>query len=159
MPSSHGSPALLIDVSGLAPGPPFGAGDRDVVGVALRDAGRDRTDADFAHQLHAHASGRIRVLQIEDELREILDRINVVMRRRADESDPRRAVSSRRDDLIDLVAGQFASLAGLRPLSDLDLQLVGVREIPARHAEATARDLLDCRRRFESPFDSGEKRL
>ena len=113
--------------------------------MTFRDTCGDRADADFADQLHADASRRIRVLQIEDELRQIFDRINVVMRRRADESNSRCAVPSRRDDLIDFVAGEFAALAGLCSLSDLDLQLVGVREIPARHTEPAARDLLDRR--------------
>ncbi len=87
MPSSHGSPAYLIDVSGLAPCR-FRPGDRDVVGVTFRDAGRDCCRRNFADQLHAHASRRIRVLQVEDELRQIFNRVNVVMRRRADESTP-----------------------------------------------------------------------
>src|SRR4051794_5918333 len=50
-----------------------------------------------------------------------------------------------RDDRVDLVTGQLPALAGLRALRHLDLELVGVDEVVRRHAEATARDLLDRR--------------
>src|SRR5690606_4766746 len=50
-----------------------------------------------------------------------------------------------RDHLVDLASGQLAALAGLCALRHLDLQLVGVREIPDRDAEAARRDLLDRR--------------
>ena len=43
----------------------------------------------------------------------------------------------------DLVAGQLAAFAGLGALRHLDLQLVGVDEVLAGHAEARRRDLLD----------------
>ena len=80
------------------------AGDHDVVGVRLGDAGRDRADADFRDQLHRDARARVGVLQIVDELREILDRIDVVMRRRRDQSHARRRVAHAGDVLVDLVA-------------------------------------------------------
>ena len=40
---------------------------------------------------------------------------------------------------------EFPPFAGLSPLGDLDLELVGVGEIPARDAEAAGRHLLDGR--------------
>src|SRR5690606_25153386 len=100
-------------------------------------------DADLGHELHADPRFGVRVLQVMDQLREVLDRIDVVMRRRADEPDARRRVTGPRDRIVDLAAGQLAALAGLRALRHLDLELVGVREIPDRDAEAAGRDLLD----------------
>ena len=47
--------------------------------------------------------------------------------------------------LVDLVAGQLAALAGLGALRHLDLQLVGVDQVLAGHAEAARGDLLDRR--------------
>src|SRR4051795_12380228 len=67
------------------------------------------------------------------------------MRRWADEAHARRAVADAGDRLIDLVARQFAAFAGLRALRHLDLQLVGVRQVVDRHAEAARGDLLDLR--------------
>ncbi len=58
------------------------AGDQDHVGVRLGHTCSDRADAGFSHQLHADARLRIDHLQVEDQLRQILDRVDVVMRRR-----------------------------------------------------------------------------
>ena len=94
-PSSHGMPACLIDVSGDAPVPPVVAADQDDVGLGLGDAGGDRADADLGHQLHADARAVVRVLQVVDQLRQVLDRVDVVVRRRRDQPDARRRVADR----------------------------------------------------------------
>ena len=67
---------------GRRPGAAIVTGDRDVIRLGLRNARRDRSDADLRHQLDADRRLRIGVLQIVDQLREILDGIDVVMRRR-----------------------------------------------------------------------------
>jgi len=54
----------------------------DVVGARLRDARGHRADADFGNQLDRDLTVRIDVLEVVDQLRQILDRIDVVMRRR-----------------------------------------------------------------------------
>jgi hypothetical protein len=58
------------------------AADGDEIGVGLGDARRHRTDAGLGHQLHRHQRLRIDLLQIEDQLRQVLDGVDVVMRRR-----------------------------------------------------------------------------
>ena len=67
--------------------------DQDHVGVRLGDARRDRADARFGDQLHADARARVRHLQIEDELREIFDRVDVVVGRGRDQRHARRRVA------------------------------------------------------------------
>ena len=119
------------------------AGNENVIGKALGHAGRNRADADFGNQLHADAGRGVAVLQIVDQLLEILDRINIVVRRRADEADARRGIADAGDVVVDLAAGQLATFARLRALRNLDLQLVGVGQIPDRDAEPAGRDLLD----------------
>ena len=126
-------------------GAPFKAGNRDMIGLALGDARRDRADADFRDELDRHRRLRIDVLQIEDELLEILDRIDVVMRRRRNEADALRRMAHLGDDRVDLVAGQLAAFAGLGALRHLDLHHVGIDEIFGGHAEAPRGDLLDRR--------------
>ena len=129
------------------------ARDRDVVGARLGDARRHRADADFRDELHRHVGRRVDVLQVEDQLRQILDRIDVVVRRRRDQADARRRVAHAGDLGVDLVAGQLSAFAGLGALRDLDLHHVGIDEIFRRHAEAAGGHLLDggalgaCRRR------------
>ena len=121
------------------------ARDGHVVGSRLGDAGRDRADADLGDELHRHPAGRIDVLEVEDELGQVFDRIDVVMRRRRDQPDARRRMAHLGDGLVDLVAGQLPAFAGLGALRHLDLHHVGIDEILGRHAEAAGGDLLDRR--------------
>ncbi len=54
-PSSHGTPACLMELSGDAPVPPVSPADQHHVGMRFGNAGRDRPHADFSHQLHRNA--------------------------------------------------------------------------------------------------------
>ena len=101
---------MLDRVSGEAPVPPSWPAIVTTIGVRLGNAGGDGADADLGHQLHADARLRVGVLQVVDELRQIFDRIDVVMRRRRDQPHARRRVAHARDPLVDLVAGQAARL-------------------------------------------------
>ena len=121
------------------------AGDGDVVGARLGDAGGDRADADLGDELDRDVARRVDVLQVEDELRQILDRIDVVVRRRRDQADARRRVAHLGDGLVDLVAGKLAAFAGLGALRHLDLHHVGVDEVLRGDAEAARGHLLDRR--------------
>ena len=121
------------------------AGDEDVVGVRLGDARGDRADADLGDELDRDARLRVRAAQVVDQLLQILDRVDVVVRRRRDQADARRRQPHARDVAVDLVPRQLAALAGLRALRHLDLELVGVRQVVDVDAEAARRDLLDLR--------------
>ena len=144
-PISHGDPACLIEVSGEAPVPPSKPAMVTWSARAFDDAGGDGADADLGHELHRHVAGRIDVLEVEDELRQVLDRIDVVVRRRRDQADARRRVAHLGDRLVDLVAGKLAAFAGLRALRHLDLHDVGIDEVFRGHAEPAGGDLLDRR--------------
>ncbi len=120
-------------------------GDQHDVGVRLGDTRRDGADPDLGDELHVHACPRVGVLQVVDQLGEVLDRVDVVVRRRRDQADAGRAVPGLGHPRVDLVAGQLATLAGLRALRHLDLDVVGVGEVLGGDAEAARRDLLDRR--------------
>ena len=144
-PISQGEPACLMRGERRGAGAALEAGDRHVVGARLGDARRDRADADLGHELHRDVGLRVDVLQVEDQLRQVLDRIDVVVRRRRDQPHARRRVAHLGDGGVDLVAGQLAAFAGLGALRHLDLHHVGVDEVLRRHAEAARRHLLDGR--------------
>ena len=99
------------------------AGDQDHVGLGLGDAGGDRADAGLGDQLHADPGVGVDLLQVVDELRQVLDRVDVVVRRRRDQRHAGRGVAQAGDLERDLEAGQLAALAGLGALGDLDLEL------------------------------------
>src|SRR6056297_2795771 len=80
-----------------------------------------------------------------NQLRQIFDRINIVVRRRADQTDTGRAVANPRDVFIDLSTWQLSAFARLGTLRDFDLNLIGVGQVFDRDAESTRGDLLDRR--------------
>src|SRR5205823_11215905 len=58
------------------------AGKQDVVGLRLGDARSDRADPGLRHQLHADPCAWVDGLEVVDQLRQILDRVDVVAGRR-----------------------------------------------------------------------------
>src|SRR5205823_7087284 len=108
--------------------------DQDVIGLRLCNTRGDGADADFADELHAHTTLWVHALEIVNELRQIFNRVNVMMRRRGDQTDARRAVADLADVFVHLVPRELPAFAGLGALGHLDLQLVAVHEILRRHA-------------------------
>ena len=104
---------------------------RDQNGIRLRlgHTGRNGANARARHQLHADHRVRVDLLQVIDELRQILDRINIVMRRRADQRDTRGGVAQLGDQPRHLEARQLPALARLGTLRDLDLDLTAIVQI------------------------------
>ena len=119
------------------------ARDQHDIGVRLRDAGGDRADPYLRDQLDVDPRCRVGVLQVVDQLGEVLDGVDVVVGRRADQADPRRRVPRLGHPRVDLVARQLSPLTGLGPLRHLDLEVVGVGEVVAGDAEPPGGDLLD----------------
>ena len=66
-----------------------------------------------------------------------------MVRGRRDQADARGGVPGARDPRVDLGRRQLAALAGLGALGELDLDVVGVRQVHARDAEPAGGDLLD----------------
>ena len=118
-------------------------GNQHHVGMALGNAGRDGADAEFGDELDVDAGLWIRHLRIVDQLLQILDGIDVMVRRRRDELDARSRVTDLGDPRRDLGSRKVAAFARLGTLGELDLQIGGMHQIVAGHAEARRCDLLD----------------
>ena len=69
------------------------AADEHHVGMGLGHAGGDGADADFGDQLDADAGVMVGVFQVVDQLGQVFDRVNVVVRRRGDQADAGRGDS------------------------------------------------------------------
>ena len=121
------------------------AGDQHDVGLGLGHAGGHRPDADLGDQLHVDAGVAVRVLEVVDQLRQVLDRVDVVVRWRRDQPDAGRGVPGRGDPRVHLVAGELTALARLGSLGHLDLDVVRVGQVLGGDAEATRGHLLDRR--------------
>jgi hypothetical protein len=55
--------------------------DQNHIGVGFSHTRRDRADADFRNQFNADSRVVIRVLKVVNQLRQVFDRVNIVMRR------------------------------------------------------------------------------
>eukprot|EP00955_Chlamydomonas_euryale_P046641 353460-Chlamydomonas_euryale.AAC.20 len=133
-PISMGPPACLIDEMGDAPVPPSWPETWIT---------RDDADAGLCDELDRDLGGLVYLVQVVDELREVLDRVDIVVRRRRDERHARLGTAQRRDVWRDLGPRQLATLPGLGALRHLDLKLVRVDQELRRHAKAARSDLLD----------------
>ena len=109
--------------------------DQHLVGVALGHARRHRADAHLGHQFHRHHDARIGALQVVDQLGEVLDRIDVVMRRRRDQRHAGRGMTQMGDLVGHFMGRQLPAFARLGPLGHLDLQNPRVGQILDRDAE------------------------
>jgi len=96
------------------------------------------------HQLDRHLGSGGHLVQVVDQLGQVLDRVDVVVRRRRDQGHSRLRPPQARNVRGHLLAGQLPALSRLRALRDLDLELLGVDEELRRDAEAARGDLLDA---------------
>ena len=119
------------------------AGDQHHIGVRLGDSGGDGSDTVLTDQFHVDARGRVGVLQIVDQLRQILDGVDVVVRRRRDQPDAGCGVTHLGHPRVDLVTRKLTTLTGFGALSHLDLDIGAVGQVVARHTEPARRHLLD----------------
>ena len=80
------------------------ARDEDNIGVGLADSCRDRPNTHFGNKFHVNPGTVIRILQIMDQLRQILDRVDVVVRWRGDQAHSGSGISGLGDPWIYLVS-------------------------------------------------------
>ena len=80
-----------------------------------------------------------------DQLRQVLDGINIVVRRRTDEFHAGCGVAQQRDVFGHLFTGQLTTFAGLGPLRHLDLDLFGRSKVLGGDPKAARSHLLDLR--------------
>ena len=116
--------------------------DDDEVGLSLGHTCCNSAYAAFGHQLHAHLGLGVHILEVEDELSQVFNRIDVVVRRGRNERDAWDGVARAGNDFVDLIAGQLAALAGLGTLSHLNLYFLSIHQILRGHAEAARSNLL-----------------
>mmetsp|Transcript_51253 Transcript_51253/g.111214 ORF Transcript_51253/g.111214 Transcript_51253/m.111214 type:complete len:319 (+) Transcript_51253:2624-3580(+) len=136
----------MLDASPLrGPGATIAATDQDMVSLALGHTSGDHSDADLADEFHANVCGRVSVLEVEDQLRQVLDGVDVVVRRRRNKSNARRGATRLGDVFKHFLARQLTALAWLGSLSHLDLQLNRISKVLDGDPKASRCHLLDGR--------------
>ena len=89
------------------------AGDQDGSGACLCNTGGNRSDACLGDELYGDCCVAVGIFQIIDELRKVFNGIDVVMRRRRDQTDTRGGTTRFRNPRVDLCARKVPALAGL----------------------------------------------
>ena len=82
----------------------------------------------------------IDVFQVMDQLRQVFDRINVVVRRRRNQTDARNGVAHPRDHVVHFVGRAIDRLRRASHLRDFDLQFIRIDQVMAvtpKRPEAT----------------------
>ena len=119
------------------------AADGDAVGLRLDDAGCNGADTRTGGELHVDLRLIIGILQVKDELCQVFDGVDIMVRRRRNQSDARGGVACLANGRIDLAARKVSAFARLGALRALDLDFLPVDEVIPRDTEACCRYLLD----------------
>ena len=77
-----GAAGVLDRTQGRCTGATVVTGDLDHIGVGLGHTRSDGANPDLGHQLHAHGSSGMHLMQVMDQLRQVFNRIDVVVWRR-----------------------------------------------------------------------------
>ena len=116
--------------------------DNDEVCLRLSHTGSDGTHTTLSYQLHGDSRLRVHILEVEDELSQILNTVDIVMRWRRNQADARDRVTGLGDDLVDLEARQLTTLTRFSTLCHLDLDFLCIYQIFCCHTESTGSHLL-----------------
>ena len=113
----------------------LGTGDDYQIGLCLGYAGCNGANAALGNELHAYGCLGIDVLEVEYQLGKVLNRIDVVVRRRRDKRYAGYRVACLGYNLVHLKSGQLSAFAGLCALCHLYLKFFCVDKILGCYAE------------------------
>ena len=114
-----------------------------MVSMGLCNACCNGSNTDFTHQLDADTGARVDILKVEDQLGDVFNTINIVVRGRRNQRHAWRGVANPSDVVIHLVTRQLTTFTGLSTLRHFDLQLIGVDQIVCRHTKTATCNLLN----------------
>lgn len=115
----------------------------DDVCICLGDSTSNCSDAYLGNELDGNLGLWVDFVEVEDQLTQIFDGIDIVVRRWRDQSDSWLTVSHSGDVFTDLGSWQLSTFARLGTLGNLDFDLLGIVEILSGDAESSGCDLLD----------------
>ena len=118
-------------------------GDQDHLGAGFGNAGGNGTYACFRNQLDRYAGPAVGVLQIINQLGQIFDGVDVMVRRRGDQLDAGRRAPGGRHPGIDFGCRKVSAFTGLCPLGHFDLDLFRAQQVLLRDTETAGSHLLD----------------
>ena len=124
----------------------LGTGDHNQVGLGFSYTRRNGSHSAFGHQLHADLGTGIHILEIENQLSQIFNGINIVMRRRRNQRYARNGMTRTGYYFIYFESRKLAAFTGLGSLSHLDLDLFGMYQVFRSHTETSGSHLFGLAR-------------
>ena len=118
--------------------------DKYNISAGLNYAGSNRTDADLAYQLDADAGTGISILQVVNQLSQIFNGIDIMMRRRRNQTNACRCTAAFGNPGINLAARKLSAFTRLSTLCNFNLNFVRIDKVIAGYAKTAAGNLLNC---------------
>ena len=109
-----------------------------------------RTNTSFRYQFYRDTCLRVCIFQVVDQLCQILDGVNIMMRRRRDQAHTWCGQTGLCDPRIDFSTRQMSTLSWFCTLSHLDLNLLCTYQISGSNTKTSTCHLLDRRAFIQS---------
>ena len=107
------------------------------ISFGLCDAGGNRAHTGLRDEFHTDPGMGIDILEVKDQLREVLNRVDVMMRRRRYQCDSRYGVACPCYEFIHLEARQLSAFSRFCALGHLDLDFICIDKIICIHSETS----------------------
>ena len=121
------------------------SGDQDNGCTGLCNTGCDSSDTSLGNKLYGNSCIFITVFQIVDQLSQILNRVNIMMRWWGDQADTRCGMTGLCNPRINLSTRKMTTLTRLCTLRHLNLDLLGTDKVTGGYTKTSGCHLLDCR--------------
>ena len=120
-------------------------GDQDNLSTSFCNTCSYRTNSSLRYQFYRNPCIFIRIFQVIDQLCQILNGVNIVMRRRGNQAHTRCRVSCLCDPRVYFSCRQMAAFTRFCSLCHLNLDFLCTNQIAAGNTKSTGCYLLDCR--------------
>ena len=119
------------------PGSSIVSANDNHIGMSFGHACGNRPHSSFGNQFDCDPCFRIGIFQVEDQLGQILDRIDIVVWRRGNQGYARCRIAHFSNIPAYFITRQLSSFTRFCSLSDFDLQFVAVDQIFRGHPKAS----------------------
>lgn len=117
----------------------------DMVGERIGEKGWKSEKEKLRKKIERNIGWRIEVFKVVDEMRKILNRVDVMVRRRRNEEKKRSGVEGIGDGRIEIVKRKMEELEGIWEMRKIDMDKIGIEEILSSKKEKERGKMIDWR--------------
>ena len=146
--------SIVDRTAGSCTGTAVITGDQDDTCASLGNTGSDCSDTGLRYQLYRDSGLLVGILQIIDQLCQVLNGVDIVVRRRRNQCHTGCGMSGLGNPRIHFLCRKMTALARLCALCHLDLDFLGGSQILGGNTEPSGSHLLDGRALIHSTAGS-----